>query len=144
MLEPDKPEVVDGSLNLWRGFGVSPGHGDWRRIQDHMRYILAGEIMSPMVTYFVGRHGSFRTQGHDQKLALVFRGGKGSGKGFFANAITSLFGEHALHIFTQYHVTGNFNGHLRSCLLLYVDEAFWAGIKRAKAYSKDSLQKMSS
>jgi hypothetical protein len=136
VLEPDKPEVVDGSLNLWRGFGVSPGHGDWRRIQDHMRYILAGGDYESYGYILRWTAWKLQNPGARSEVALVFRGGKGSGKGFFANAITSLFGEHALHIFTQYHVTGNFNGHLRSCLLLYVDEAFWAGDKKGESVLK--------
>jgi hypothetical protein len=70
------------------------------------------------------------------EVALVLKGGKGSGKGVFGNAIAKCFGEHGLHIFHQSHLTGKFNGHLRSCLFLFADEAFWAGDKKGESVLK--------
>ena len=78
----------------------------------------------------------FQHPGELAEVALALRGGKGSGKGVFGNAISRCFGEHALHIFYQNHLTGNFNGHLRSCLFLFADEAFWAGDKKAESVLK--------
>jgi hypothetical protein len=68
---------------------------------------------------------------------------KGSGKGMFAVAVTRIFGEHALHIFQQGHLTGTFNGHLRSCLFLYADEAFWAGDKKGESVLKGLITERS-
>lgn len=69
--------------------------------------------------------------------------GKGSGKGVFGNAIAKCFGEHGLHIFHQSHLTGNFNGHLRSCLFLFADEAFWAGDKKGESVLKGLITERS-
>ena len=74
----------------------------------------------------------FQHPGELAEVALALRGGKGSGKGVFGNAISRCFGEHALHIFYQNHLTGNFNGHLRSCLFLFADEAFFAGDRQGE------------
>src|SRR5262249_45446412 len=73
------------------------------------------------------------------EAALVLRGWKGSGKGVFGHAIRIIFGEHGLHISNQAHLTGKFNGHLRSCLFLCGDEAFWAGDKQEEGVLKSLI-----
>jgi Family of unknown function (DUF5906) len=69
-------------------------------------------------------------------VALVLQGGKGSGKGVFLRAIARCFGEHGMQITNQEHLVGRFNGHLRCCLFLFADEAFWAGDKRGESVLK--------
>jgi len=53
----------------------------------------------------------------------------------FATALLSLFGPHGLHIHRAKHMIG-FNAMLRNCLLLYADEAFWAGDKQGESTLK--------
>jgi len=138
IIDPTKPEVTpEGNLNLWRGFGVPTDKpGNWYSIQDHIFNVLADRDNKAFEYILRWTAWSIQNPGRMPEVALVFRGGKGAGKGFFANAVAKTFGEHALHIFSQSHLTGNFNGHLRSCLLLYVDEAFWAGDKKGESVLK--------
>ena len=42
---------------------------------------------------------------------------------------TRLFGQHGLHISSSVHLTGKHNHHLRDCVVLFMDEAFFAGDK---------------
>jgi hypothetical protein len=130
------PELPNGGFNLWRGFGVEPEKGVWPLTHAHIRDVLADG--DPEGAEYILRFAAwcFQHPGELAEAALVFRGGKGSGKGVFGNALCSVFGEHALHIFHQNHLTGNFNGHLRSCLLLFADEAFWAGDKKGESVLK--------
>jgi hypothetical protein len=44
-----------------------------------------------------------------------------------------------MQITNQEHLVGRFNGHLRSCLYLFVDEAFWAGDKKGESVFKGLL-----
>jgi hypothetical protein len=37
----DDAEVIDGKLNLWRGWGVKPIAGDWNLMREHIRLVLA-------------------------------------------------------------------------------------------------------
>ena len=67
---------------------------------------------------------------------MVLRGGRGTGKGVVARAIGRLFGQHFVHVSHARHLTGNFNAHLAECVLLFVDEAFWAGDKQGEAQLK--------
>ena len=38
---PAGPAVIDGKLNLWRGWGVEPKKGDWSLMRRHIRDVLA-------------------------------------------------------------------------------------------------------
>jgi hypothetical protein len=136
-LDPSGPaELPNGSLNLWRGFGVEPKEGEWPLLARHVREVLADG--DPKAAEYIFRWTAWSLQhpGELAEAALVLRGGKGSGKGVFGKTLVQIFGEHALQIFHQNHMTGNFNGHLRLCLFLFADEAFWAGDKKGESVLK--------
>ena len=69
-------------------------------------------------------------------VALAIRGKQGVGKGIFVNVFASLFGPHTMHVTQSSHLVGNFNAHLKDKLLVFADEAFWAGDKRAEGALK--------
>ena len=50
--------------------------------------------------------------------------------------LQNLAGAHGLHISSPEHITGRFNSHLQNCILLFADEAFWAGDKTGEAKLK--------
>jgi hypothetical protein len=139
-LSPNAPPVLEGNiLNLWSGFAIQPAPGRWDRMRDHITDILA-DGKSDAAAYIL-RYAAWCLQhpGDRAEVALVFRGEKGSGKGTFARALKDIFGQHGLHIFSAKHLTGNFNAHLRTCLLLFSDEAFWAGDKQGESTLKGLL-----
>ena len=51
----------------------------------------------------------------------------------------SLLGEHYVLVSDPRFVTGRFNSHLVSCLLLHADEGFWAGDRQAEGKLKDLI-----
>lgn len=139
-LEPSaNPVLKNNTLNLWRGWDVSPKPGSWKRMQEHITDILAGGDAAS--AQYILRFAAWCLQhpGDRAEVALVFRGEKGSGKGTFARAVKDCFGQHGLQIFSAKHMTGNFNAHLRTCLLLFSDEAFWAGDKQGESTLKGML-----
>jgi hypothetical protein len=122
-------ELVEGRLNLWRGFGVEPAAGDWSLMQQHIKEVLAAgdEEAAAYVENWLAwavQHPAERAQ-----VALVFKGGRGTGKGTLGNAMCHLFGQHATHISSVDHLAGRFNAHLRDAVLLFADEAYWPGDK---------------
>ncbi len=52
------------------------------------------------------------------------------------NEFAQLFGPHSIQVAQSSHLVGNFNAHLRDKLLVFADEAFWAGDKRAEGALK--------
>lgn len=144
-LVPNKPKIINPGniLNLWDGFACQPAQGSWAAMQDHIFSVLAGG--DAQAAEYIWRWMAWAVQNPADRaeVALVLRGGKGVGKGRFATWMKRLFGQHGLQIANSRHLTGNFNGHLRSCLLLFVDEAFWAGDKQGESILKTLLTEAS-
>ena len=129
-------ELIEGRLNLWRGFGTEPAPGDWSLMQQHVKEVLAAgdETATLYIENWLAwavQHPAERAQ-----VALVFKGGRGTGKGTLGNAMCHLFGQHATHISSIDHLAGRFNAHLRDAVLLFADEAYWPGDKSGEGTLK--------
>jgi Family of unknown function (DUF5906) len=116
--------------------GVDPQAGDWSRMKAHIKDILCSGIPEyfDYVMNWLAR--AVQTPGEAGEVAIVLRGGRGTGKGIFARAIGALFGQHFLHLSDARHLTGNFNAHLRDACLVFADEAFYAGDKQHEGQLK--------
>ena len=66
----------------------------------------------------------------------MLRGKRGTGKGILARELGFLFNEHFINFNNPHHVTGSFNAHLQDSVLCLLDEAFWAGSKKAEGVLK--------
>jgi hypothetical protein len=122
--------------NLWSGFSVRPAPGDWSLMHDHvLRVICAGDkALSDYLFDWVAR--MFQYPGKLGEVAIVLRGKKGAGKGILFNWIVRAWGQHGIHITHAKHLIGNFNAHLRDCVALFTDEAFFAGDKQHEGVLK--------
>lgn len=127
-------EVPSNHYNLWRGFGCDARPGDNHlEFLNHIHANLCGdneELYEYVVKWMA------RMVQHPNKpgeVAIVVRGKKGTGKGFFGRTLQRLFGQHGLHISNAKHLTGSFNGHLKDCVFLFADEAFATNDKLSEA-----------
>lgn len=123
-------ETVPNLYNLWRGFAFAAIPGDYEPFLDHIfRNICKRneELYNYVINWMARCVQNPATPG---QVALVLRGGRGSGKSFFAKHFGALFGRHFLHISNSGHLVGNFNSHLRDCVVLFADEAFYANDRR--------------
>jgi hypothetical protein len=113
--------------NLWTGFAVVPAPGDWSLMQDHIeRVICSGDAaLNKYLLDYIAR--MFQQPDKPGEVAIVLRGRRGAGKGIFLNWLWRAWGQHACHISNAKHLVGNFNAHLRDCVMLFADEAFFAG-----------------
>jgi Family of unknown function (DUF5906) len=128
--------VIDGKLNLWRGWALQPTEGDWSKLRDHVWIVVASRRQE--VFDYVMNWLAWCVQHPDQRaeVALVMQGKRGTGKGTVGNAMAELFGQHALQISSAEHLVGRFNAHLRDCVFLFADEAYWPGNKGAEGTIK--------
>jgi hypothetical protein len=127
---PNGQGVVNGYLNLWRGWGIEPKPGDWSLIQRHITEVIAGG--NAEFAEYVLRWIAWAIQNPDKQaeVALVLIGEKGTGKGTLGRCLERIFGSHALQVTDREQVIGRFNGHLEDCILFIADEAYWGGDKR--------------
>jgi hypothetical protein len=128
--------VIDGKLNLWRGWAFQPKPGDWSKLRDHIWIAVASRKKE--VFDYVMNWLAWCVQHPDERaeVVLVMQGKRGAGKGTVANAMCKLLGQHALQISSAEHLVGRFNGHLRDTVLLFADEAYWPGNKGAEGTIK--------
>ncbi len=119
--------VPDGYFNLWRGFSVEPGQGDWPLLKAHIRENICGDdaALFEYVMNWLAR--LVQKPGTPGEVAIVTRGKKGTGKGKLWTWVGRMMQDHFVHAVHADHVTGKFNGHLQDCVFLFGDESFFAG-----------------
>lgn len=128
---------VKDAYNLWRGFSCNAVPGDLH--QRFLKHIL-DNICAGNSAYFeyLLRWMARAVQKPDKpgETAIVLRGPSGVGKSFFANQFGMLWGRHFLQVSDAKHLVGAFNAHLRDCVVLFGDEAFFAGDRRHESVLK--------
>ena len=122
--------------NLWTGFSVEPCPGDWGLMREHVRLVICGgsEVYFKYLLDWAAR--MFQHPNQQGEVAVVVRGNKGAGKGIFLSALTRAWGSHGIHIRDAKHLVGSFNAHLRDCVCLFADEAFFAADRQQEGALK--------
>lgn len=128
---------VMGYYNLFRGFAVEPRKGRWPLFRSHIEKVVSGGDPAVSDYIFAWLAHLFQNPGGERPgTSIVLRGRQGTGKGIFSKQIGAIFGHHYLHITQASHLTGKFNSHLKDALLVFVDEALWAGDKQGESVLK--------
>lgn len=124
------------AYNLWQGFAYEAIPGDCSLFLEHVRHNLCQD--DPVLYEYLIKWAANMVQnpGEPGQTAVVLRGAQGTGKGTFATVLGSLLGRHFMHVSNPSHLVGNFNSHLRDCVVLFGDEAFYAGDKRHESVLK--------
>ena len=128
---------IDNCYNLWKGYGVEPLPGE-----NHLGFLkhIQENICENTEEYYdyILKWMARAVQKPDSpgQTAIVLRGRQGTGKSFFANQFGHLFGRHYMQVSDPKHLVGSFNAHLRDCVLLFGDEAFYAGDKKHESVLK--------
>lgn len=122
--------------NLWRGFAVEPAAGDCSLYLTHILDNVAqgDKLIYKYILAFMA--DAVQNPGRLPGVALVMRGDEGTGKGTLATEFGKLFGQHFIQVSHSRHLIGNFNAHLKDALVVYADEAFWAGDKSSEGVLK--------
>lgn len=127
---------VPQAYNLWCGFACEAIPGNCDIFLSHIQENIC-QNNEEYYKYLLGWMA--RCVQHPDcpgEVAVVLRGEMGTGKGVFAKHFGSLFGRHFLQVSDPKHLVGSFNSHLRDCIVLFGDEAFWAGDKKHESVLK--------
>jgi Family of unknown function (DUF5906) len=137
---PDGNPSTPNYLNLWRGFSVTPSPaGSCARFKDHLRVNVCREN-EEYYRYLFGWMAHLVQRPRERPgIALVMRGRKGTGKTIVGEVLGSLFAPHYFPVDDSRYLTGQFNAHMATCLLLQADEAMWTGDKAAEGRLKGLL-----
>lgn len=138
MLDPTNsagPEVY----NLWKGFSVRPAQGDWSLFQRliHEDFCRGDAHLSDYLFKWM----AFAVQHPERQaeVSVVLRGIKGVGKGCFGKFLGRLFGPNYTAIAQRGQLTGRFNAHMEGCIVMFVDEGYWAGDREAEGVLKSLI-----
>jgi Family of unknown function (DUF5906) len=127
---------ADDIYNLWRGWSCDPRPGDWSLLKQHLFLNVCGGSLTHHLYLLRWMANAVQNPAEPGHVAVVMRGGKGTGKGIVAKHFGSLWGRHYRHVSNPEHVTGRFNDHLRDTIVLFCDEAFFAGDKKHESVLK--------
>jgi hypothetical protein len=143
-LPPGGHEVLSpGTLNLWRGWPSREEPSSCALYLRHAKEVICSgdeELWSWLqswMAHLVQR--PFEKAG----TSVVLRGNEGVGKGVFASALVDLCGAHGLHVTQPKQLTGNFNSHMASKLLVFADEVTWGGRRQEEGVLKAMITERS-
>lgn len=127
---------LPGVYNLWRGFTVEPKPGDCSLYLNHLKEVVCSgnEEHYQYLIHWMAR--AVQKPELPGEVAIVLRGEQGTGKGLTIKMFGDLFGRHFLQIADSKHLIGNFNSHLRDAVVVFADEAFYAGDKKHESILK--------
>jgi hypothetical protein len=129
-------EDLPGVYNLWKGFSVEPKPNDCSLYLEHIEKVICSgntNYFDYLIRWMARAVQQPASQG---EVAVVMRGGKGVGKGITSKYFGRLFGRHYMQIANPSHLVGQFNSHLRDVVVLFADEAFFAGDKKHESVLK--------
>jgi hypothetical protein len=121
--------------NLWNGFSVRSKKGKIDLYLNHIYEVIADgdSKVYNHLTCLMADAVQLRPR---PGVAVAILGEQGVGKGVFVHNFGKLFGRHYLQITQGGHLTGRFNRHLAEGMIIFVDEAVWAGDKKAEGVLK--------
>lgn len=127
-------------LNLWQGWSVGILPNGTPTLPESLLWHIKENMCGgdeAVFRWFMGWMADavqnvHRTAG----TAVVLRGPEGSGKNFWADKFMELFAPHTMMLTNSKQLTGNFNSHLMDKLVVFANEAFFAGNKADAAALK--------
>lgn len=129
----DVPDVY----NLWTGFSCEAVPGNMHEsFLSHIKDVICGGVDQYYEYLVKWMARAVQRPDAQGETCVVFRGEMGAGKGTVATEFGRLWGRHFLQISDPKHLVGSFNAHLRDAVVVFADEAFYAGDKKHESILK--------
>lgn len=127
---PPRPVHPD-DYNLWKGFALEPAPGDCSLYLEHLHQVICSDNTEHF-NYLLNLLAlTIQEPGSPSEVATVLRGKQGTGKGVFIRALGDIFGpRHYTQLDKVEQLTGRFNASCSGKVVIFADEAFFAGDKR--------------
>jgi hypothetical protein len=123
-------------FNLWCGLGVTARRGSWKLMQDHVFKVVCASNQQHYEYLLNLAALMIQQPAEPSEVCCVLQGEEGSGKGIFLRALLRIMGQHGLHLSHPEHLRGRHNAHLWMVVMLFADEAFYAGDKQHESVLK--------
>ena len=125
-------------LNLWVGPTIVSKSGDWVLIKTFLLEVICDgdEISYRYLICYIAH--ALQRPWEKPGVMIILIGGQGIGKGTLARLLNSIWRATFLQISNVDSVTGNFNSSLERAYIVFMDEALFAGDRKAA----DSLKSL--
>lgn len=135
-----------GYYNLWRGFkyansdmGISEATERCKLFRSHVNEVICDGNEDHQRYMWAWLAHMVQKPEDKPGVAVVLRGEEGTGKGSFVSPFMSMLGKHGLSVANRQHYFSNFNGATEGKILIYLDEAVWAGSKQDESILKSQI-----
>ena len=119
------------TLNLWKGPTAIPRQGSWDTIKSFLLEVIAGGDMG-LYRYLILYLAHMLQRPQDKPgVVIAMLGGQGTGKGSALQILDRIWSSSTLLVSDVDHVIGRFNAALEGNYVICMDEAMFAGDKRA-------------
>jgi hypothetical protein len=126
--------------NMWTGFSVKPTDkpepNKYNLYRQHVEEIICNGNAELIRYVWAWMANLVQAPARKIGIALVLRGGRGTGKGCFVKPLQRLLGRHSMQIHNRSQLTGRFNGHFADKLLVFVDEGYCTADKQGEGILK--------
>ncbi|WP_406736750.1 DUF5906 domain-containing protein [Thioclava sp. GXIMD4215] len=133
-------ETPAGAYNIWRGWAVQPNpDASCDLFLAHVRDVICDGSERDF-KWLLGWMAHL-VQHPEQKpgTAVVLRGAKGAGKDTVGHYLGTLFPRHHVTLSQPEHLTGRFNAHMETAILIHLEEGYWAGNHAAEGVLKNLI-----
>jgi len=126
-------------LNLWIEPTISPKQGPWPLIKSFLLYVICDGDQKNY-DYLI-RYIAHALQRPWEKpgVMIILISGQGTGKGTLARILQMIWSATFIHVNNIDTVTGNFNAALERTFIVFMDEALFAGNRRASDRLKSQV-----
>lgn len=131
VFSPPPAVAASCDYNLWKGFAVEPADGECARFLEHLHSVICSDNTEHFEYLMNLLALTFQEPGTPSMIATVMRGKPGTGKGLFVRALGDIVGRrYFAHLDKVEQLAGRFNAALSGKIIVFADEAFFAGDKR--------------
>ncbi|RCW88577.1 hypothetical protein DFP89_1019 [Paracoccus lutimaris] len=133
-------ETPAGAYNVWRGWAVQPNpDASCDLFLAHVRDVIC-DGSEREFQWLLGWMAHL-VQHPEQKpgTAVVLRGAKGAGEDTVGHYLGALFPRHHVTLSQPEHLTGRFNAHMETAILIHLEEGYWAGNHAAEGVLKNLI-----
>lgn len=138
VFDPDGDYLVDHEqrlINKYKGSTIEPAPGHWPNIQALINRVLGEDTLptAPLTEQFIKWFSFVVTKKRPSKLAWLFNGVQGTGKGILFNRVLApLIGYDHVKSVNNTVLMSDYNGWQSNCLLAMVDEVDVNSMRDAK------------
>ena len=123
-------KAPENACNLWKGLAIEPAPGDCSRFLAHLRDVVCSGNAEHYEYLLKWSAFAVQQPGTPPGVAIVLRGKPGTGKGTFVRMFERIYGKrHCAHLDRSKDLV-DFNALIAGKVLVFADEAFFAGDKQ--------------